>query len=134
MVSLAIIAVGLVVLAAVWMLSSGRQRERRAMNVEVGEDSSSVIRLLGAPPHRCQPSNLAHLMSQFPAGTPRPTIEEETERLRRATAARWIYPDGEGCIPDSGATELGLDRSGRVLWIVPARDNRPLRFGGGAPT
>jgi hypothetical protein len=133
MVSLAIIGIGLLVLAVVLLLSGGRRRERTALKVVVGDDSASVIRLLGAPPHRCQPSNLAHLGSQFPSGTPRPTIEEETERLRRATVARWVYPRGEGCIPDDGATELGLDRAGRVLWIVPARDKRPLVYEG-APT
>jgi hypothetical protein len=133
MVSLAIIGIGLLVLAVVLLLSGGRRLERTALKVVVGDDSASVIRLLGAPPHRCQPSSLAHLGSQFPAGTPRPTIEEETERLRRATAGRWVYPRGEGCIPDDGATEIGLDRAGNVLWIVPARGKRPLVYEG-APT
>jgi hypothetical protein len=132
MVSLAIIGIGLLVLAAVLLLSGGRKRERSAMQVNVGEDSASVIRLLGAPPHRCQPSNLAHLATQFPAGTPRPTIEEETDRLRRGTAARWLYPRGEGCVPGDGATEIGLDGAGNVLWIVPARDKRPLEYEGAA--
>ena len=134
MVSLAIIVFGLLVLAAVLLFSGGRKRERSAMKVEVGEDSASVIRLLGAPPHRCEPSNLAHLGTQFPAQTPRPTVDEELERLRRGTVARWIYPRGEGCVPDDGATEIGLDRAGKVLWIVPSRDKRPLQYAGGTPT
>ncbi|HEX6912860.1 MAG TPA: hypothetical protein VF142_20800 [Longimicrobium sp.] len=128
MVSLAIIGIGLLVLAGVLLLSGGRRREGQAAKLVVGDDSASVIRLLGAPPHRCEPSNLAHLADQFPAQTPRPTIEDEMARLRRGTAARWVYPRGEGCIPDDGATEIGLDQAGRVLWVVPARGRRPLVY------
>jgi hypothetical protein len=127
-VSAAIIAIGLAVLAVVLLLSGGRKRARTAVQVMVGDDSIAVSRLLGAPPHRCPPSNLAHLTDQFPAQTPRPTIDEELDRLRRGTTQRWVYPRGEGCVPDDGATELGLDRAGRVLWIVPARDKQPLRY------
>jgi len=134
MVSLAIIGIGLLVLAGVTLFSRGRQREQTAMKVEVGEDSTAVVRLLGAPPHRCEASNLAHLSTQFPAQTPRPTVDEELDRLRRGTAGRWVYPRGEGCVPGDGATEVGLDRAGKVLWIVPARDKRPLEYAGGAPT
>jgi hypothetical protein len=133
MVSLAIIGLGLLVVAAALIFSGGRKRENQASKVVVGDDSTAVTRILGAPPHRCPPSNLAHLGSQFPAQTPRPTIEQETERLRRATVGRWVYPDGEGCVPGDGATEIGLDASGRVLWIVPSRDKRPLEYEG-APT
>jgi hypothetical protein len=133
MVSLAIIAIGLLVLAAVLLMSGGRRREHQASKLVVGDDSAAVMRLLGPPPHRCQPSNLAHLATQFPAQTPRPTIEDETARLRRGTVARWVYPRGEGCVPDDGATEIGLDAAGKVLWIVPARDKRPLVYTG-APT
>jgi hypothetical protein len=133
MVSLAIVGIGLLVLAGVLLMSGGRSRERTAMKVVAGEDSASVIRLLGEPPHRCEPSSLAHLANQFPAGVPRPTIEEETERLRQRTVQRWLYPRGEGCVPGDGATEIGLDANGQVLWIVPARDKQPLRYPG-APT
>lgn len=133
MVSLAIIGIGLLILAAVLMMSGGRRRESQAAQVVVGDDSAAVVRLLGAPPHRCEPSSLSHLADQFPAQTPRPTIEDETARLRRGTVVRWVYPRGEGCVPGDGATEIGLDREGQVLWIVPARDKRPLVYGG-APT
>ena len=133
MVSLAIIGIGLLAVAAALVFSGGRRLETQAAKVVVGDDSTAVTRLLGAPPHRCPPSNLAHLATQFPAQTPRPTIEQETERLRRATVGRWVYPDGQGCVPDDGATEIGLDAAGRVLWIVPARDKRPLEYEG-APT
>jgi hypothetical protein len=132
MVSAAIIAIGLLVVAGV-LLFGGSRREGRAADLAVGDDSASVVRLMGAPPHRCEASNLAHLADQFAPGTPRPTIDEELTRLRRGTAARWVYPRGQGCVPDDGATEIGLDRQGRVLWVVPTRDKRPLVYEG-APT
>lgn len=133
MVSLAIIGIGLLILAAVLLTSGGRRREGQAVQLVVGDDSTDVVRLMGQPPHRCETSSLSHLADQFPAQTPRPTIEEETARLQRGTSARWVYPRGEGCIPGDGATEIGLDAAGRVLWIVPARDKRPLVYGA-APT
>ena len=133
MVSLAIIGIGLAILAVVLLLSGSRRRERAASKVVVGDDSTAVARLLGPPPHRCEASNLAHLGTQFPAGIPRTTIDEEIARLRRGTAQRWVYPRGEGCVPGDGATEIGLDRAGRVVWIVPARDSRPVEYEG-APT
>lgn len=124
-----IIALGMLVLAAV-LFTGGWKRERAAAQVVLGEDSASVVRVMGDPPHRCPPSNLAHLRDQFPGGTPRTTIDEETARLRRGTAGRWLYPEGEGCVPGKGATEIGLDHEGRVLWVVPARDKRPLVYTG----
>ena len=127
MVSLAIIAIGLLIVAGA-LLFGGSRREGRAAQLAVGDDSASIVRLLGAPPHRCQASNLAHLQEQFESGTPRPTIDEELNRLRRGTVGRWVYPRGEGCVPDDGATEIGLDQQGRVLWVVPTRDKRPLVY------
>jgi hypothetical protein len=132
MVSIAIIAIGLLIVAGSLLFGS-RRRESKATQLVVGDDSTAVIGLLGAPPHRCQASNLAHLESQFPAGTPRPTIDEEMVRLRRGTVARWVYPKGQGCVPDDGAIEVGFDRQGQVLWVVPTRDKRPLVYEG-APT
>jgi hypothetical protein len=131
MVSAAIVALGLLVLA-VLLLSGGRKRERAAAGLVAGDDSTAVTAALGAPPHRCAASNLAHLRDQFPGGTPRTTVDEELARLRVATAGRWLYPDGEGCVPGKGATEIGLDRQGRVLWVVPARDKRPIVYQGGS--
>jgi hypothetical protein len=119
----------MLVLAAV-LLSGGRKRERAAARIVVGDDSLAVVRLLGEPPHRCPASNLAHLRTQFPGGTPRPTIDEELARLGRGTASRWLYPAGEGCVPGEGATEIGLDAASRVLWVVPARNKRPMIYTG----
>ncbi|HEX6041372.1 hypothetical protein [Longimicrobium sp.] len=133
MVSLAIIGIGLLIMVGVMLMSGGRRRERQAVQLVVGDDSTEVIQLLGSPPNRCEVSSLSHLGNQFPAQTPRPTVEDETARLRRGTATRWVYPRGEGCVPGNGATEIGLDAAGKVLWIVPARDKQPLVYGA-APT
>lgn len=127
MVSLAIIGIGLLVVLGA-LLFGGSRREGRATQVAVGDDSASVAKLLGAPPHRCPASSLAHLETQFESGTPRPTMDEELNRLRRATVSRWVYPRGQGCVPDDGATEIGLDRQGHVLWVVPTHDKRPLVY------
>jgi hypothetical protein len=132
MVSAAIIAIGLLVVAGA-LLFGGSRREGRAAQLTVGDDSASVVQLMGAPPHRCEASNLTHLADQFAPGTPRPTIDEEIAQLRRGTVIRWVYPKGQGCVPDDGATEIGLDRQGRVLWVVPTRNKRPLLYEG-APT
>jgi hypothetical protein len=129
MVSLAIIAIGLLVVAGA-LVFRGNGSGGKATQLAVGDDSASVVRLMGAPPHRCEASNLAHLADQFAPGTPRPTIDEELNRLRRGTAARWVYPRGQGCVPDDGAAEIGLDRQGRVLWVVPTHDKRPLVYEG----
>jgi hypothetical protein len=126
-----ILGLGLVVVA-VALLTGGRAREQAAARVMVGDDTATVVRLLGEPPHRCDASNLAHLRTQFPGGLPRITVDEELARLRRATAQRWLYPDGEGCVPGKGATEIGLDAAGHVVWVVPARNKRPLVYTGGS--
>ena len=125
-VSAAIIVLGLGILAIV-LLTGDRQRERAAVTLLPGEDSTAVKRELGDPPHRCQPSSLAHLASSFP-DLPRPTLEQELARLRAGTAQRWLYPDGAGCVPGRGDTEIGLDRDGTVLWIVPITGRRPIVY------
>lgn len=129
--SAVIVGLGILFLA-VMLLTGGRQRERAASRVMLGDDSAAVARLLGDPPHRCPASNLAHLRTQFPGGTPRTTIDEELARLRRETAGRWLYPDGEGCVPGKGATEIGVDREARVVWVVAARNKTPLLYTGAA--
>ena len=94
----------------------------------IGDDSVRVIRLLGAPEHRCPPSSLAHLTNRFEPGTPRPLVEQTLARLRPLTVGRWVYPRGAGCVTGDGDTEIGIDNGGRVLWIVPATDRQPLRW------
>jgi len=129
-VSAVIVGLGLLVVAAGLLLNGGRKRESAAGRVMVGDDTTEVTALLGPPPHRCDPSSLAHLATRFDAGTPRPTIDETIADLRQATASRWVYPRGAGCVTGDGDTEIGLDRNGRVLWIVPVTNKRPLLYQG----
>ncbi|WP_331053755.1 hypothetical protein [Longimicrobium sp.] len=130
MVSAAIVGLGLLVVLAGLLFSGGRKLEKAAGQVSIGDDSSEVARLLGPPPHRCEPSSLTHLATRFEPGTPRPTIDETLAVLRSGTAARWVYPQGAGCVTGNGDTEIGLDRTGRVLWIVPVTNKRPLNYQG----
>ncbi len=124
--SLAILLLGLLVAAAI-LLSSGRRRERAANRVKLGDDSTAVVALLGAPPHRCATGTLGHLVGRFPGGTPRVTIDASLGELREQTAARWVYPDGRGsCAPGKGDVEVGLDRAGKVLWVVPVHGRKTL--------
>lgn len=125
-VSAVIVVLGLGILAVV-LLTGDRQRERAAVGILPGDDSTAVKRLMGDPPHRCEPSSLAHLADRFP-DMPRPTVEQEIARLRAGTAARWLYPEGAGCVPARGDTEIGLDRDGHVLWIVPLTGRRPIVY------
>lgn len=133
MVSAAIVVLGLLVLGAALVFSGGRKQQRAASQVLVGDDTTEVKQLLGAPPHRCPTSSLSHLATRFPGGIPRPTAEEIVAGLRVETAARWVYPRGAGCVTGRGDTEIGIDRQGRVLWVVPVTDSEPLKYQG-APT
>ena len=117
-----ILLAGIAVVAFV-LLSPERRRERRAGDLRLTADSASVRALLGTPGATCTTGGLEHLARRFPAGTPPATVEDVIARLQRETAQRWVYPldedDRVGCVPPEGATELGLDRQGRVLWYVP---------------
>lgn len=130
MVSAAIVGVGLLVVLAGLLFNGGRKQERAAAQISIGDDTTEVMRLLGDPANRCDASSLTHLSNRFEAGTPRPVIDETLAVLRPATAARWVYPEGAGCITSDGDTEIGLDRTGRVLWIVPVTNKRPLVYQG----
>ena len=133
MVSAGIIILGLLVVGGALLFSGSRKREGAAVDVMVGDDSVAVVRLLGQPPNRCEASSLAHLAEHFVAGTPRPTIDETINSLRPRTVARWVYPKDAGCVTDGGDTEIGLDRNGQVLWIVPVAEKQPLRYASDAP-
>lgn len=121
-VTAAILLAGLAVVAFV-LLSPERRRERRVAQLRITADSASVRALLGAPGASCPRGALEHLGRRFPTGTPPATADEVVARLERETAARWVYPLDEGkrvgCVPPNGATEVGLDQRGRVLWYVP---------------
>ncbi|HLL46385.1 MAG TPA: hypothetical protein VK399_06740 [Longimicrobiaceae bacterium] len=117
-----ILLAGLAVVAFI-MLRPERRRERLVGDIELMADSASVRALLGTPGATCTTGGLEHLGRRFPTGTPPAMVGEVTDRLQRETAQRWVYPldeDGRaGCVPPDGATEVGLDRQGRVLWYVP---------------
>ncbi len=117
-----ILLAGIAVVAFI-LLSPGRRRERLVGDLRLMADSASVRALLGTPGATCTTGGLEHLGRRFPTGTPPAAVGEVTDRLQRETAQRWVYPldeDGRaGCVPPDGATEVGLDRQGRVLWYVP---------------
>jgi hypothetical protein len=127
MVSAAIILLGLVAVAAV-MLRPERRRARAASQLEVGDDSTAVVQKLGAPPSRCMGAGVDHLVSEFPRDVPRAARDATLLRLRRETAARWLYPGRGGCRPAPDETEVGIDSAGRVLWVLPATGRVPLVY------
>lgn len=120
-----ILVAGLAVVAYV-LLSPERRRERRVADLELMADSADVRALLGAPGATCATGGLEHLGRRFPTGTPPAAVEDAVARLQQETAQRWVYPfdedDPVGCVPPGGATEVGFDRRGRVLWYVPKTD------------
>ena len=120
-----ILLAGLAVVAYV-LLSPERRRERRIADLRLTADSADVRALLGAPGATCVTGGLEHLGRRFPTGTPPATAEDVVARLQAETAQRWVYPpdadDPVGCVPPDGATEVGLDRRGRVLWFVRKTD------------
>lgn len=126
-----ILLLGLAVLA--WALATPeRRRERTVGKLALNADTTQVRNMLGAPAATCPTGSLDHLRERFPTGTPPATAEQALARMQAETAVRWIYPlkhkAGEkvGCTPGNGATEVGLDRNGRVLWYVPTLGRRPL--------
>jgi hypothetical protein len=126
----AILLAGLLIVAIV-LFSGMRDRERTATRVMLGDDSTTVASLLGPPPARCETGTLFHLMNRFPGGTPRVTAEADLVRLRDGTASRWVYPargDEASCTPRTGATEVGYDAAGEVLWLVPVVGKHPLQY------
>ena len=117
--TLGILAVGAVVL---WFVLRGSSARERAMNsLAVGSDSTQVRGALGAPAGNCATGSLEHLRAHLPEDMPAAQVEGTLDDLRRRTARRWIYPSGgesASCTAGRDATEIGLDRTGRVLWFV----------------
>jgi hypothetical protein len=125
-----ILLVGLLIVAVV-LFSGMRDRERTATRVMLGDDSTAVASLLGPPPARCETGTMFHLMNHFPGGTPRLTAEADLGRLRTETATRWVYPargEAASCTPRNGATEVGYDAAGEVLWLVPIVGKHALQY------
>lgn len=99
--------------------------------VAVGADSARVHAALGAPARDCPTGSLEHLRRHMPEDTPPALLEGTLEDLRRRTARRWVYPqEGEApsCTAGAEATEIGLDREGRVLWYVPVTGKTPVEL------
>lgn len=125
-VSAAIVAAGLVAVAA-WLLSADVRRERRAASLAVGDGAARAEQLLGPPDATCPAGSLDHLGSEFPVDVPRGEAERVLERLRERTARRLLW-GVDGCLPGDGDTEVGLDAEGRVAWVVPATGRRALQY------
>lgn len=126
----AIVAVGL--FALLWGLRSPeRRRERVADRVKIGDDTVQVRRTIDVVGARCPARELEHLRGSFASGLPPSALEYGMGRLHAETAERLVLPlEGEParCRPRAGSTEIGLDRSGRILWIVPVTGHTPLRL------
>jgi hypothetical protein len=123
--SAAIIILGVVGVIGLSMLRRDRQTARAARAVRVGDDSASVLAALGTPAMRCATGGLGHLRGALPPGTPRPTADETLERLRRNTAARWVWGKRASCSPRAGHTEVGFTRGGLVYWAVAEYGDGP---------
>ncbi|HEX2204608.1 MAG TPA: hypothetical protein VHG91_14965 [Longimicrobium sp.] len=127
-VSAGILLLGLLIAAAI-LLSGDRRRERAASKIQLGDDTTAVVSALGPPAARCPPGQMTHLYDRFQGGTPRVARDAALARMRRETATRWIYPDDRGrndCTPHDGDAEIGLDRDGRVVWLVPVTGRKTL--------
>jgi hypothetical protein len=107
--------VGILVVVALVRYERDQQVSRAARDIRVGDDSASVLAVLGVPQARCPTGALPHLRGALPPGTPQSVLE----RLRGGTASRWVWGDG-GCDPGSGDTEVGFTGEGRVYWAIPA--------------
>jgi|DewCreStandDraft_5_1066085.scaffolds.fasta_scaffold09035_4 hypothetical protein len=128
-VTLLVLAVGAVL--AVWAWSAPERRQERKLEaLALGEDTAVVRALLGEPV-RCPVGRLAHLAAHLPAGTPPAEAARVVEALRARTVVRWVFPIRARvearCDASRGQTEVGLDREGRVVWIVPVTGRSPLR-------
>lgn len=124
-----VLLVGLVLL--VWAFASPeRRRARLAHRLHVGDDTARVVQLFGRPGKRCPTGSMDHLRDRFPIGTPAPAVEQTLARMQSETTQRWVFPlragRQAGCVPKRGATEVGVDRRGRVRWLVPVTGRIPL--------
>jgi hypothetical protein len=109
---------GIVGLLVALNFAPDRQRRRKAAELPLGADSSTVLRTLGPRPTRCPTGAMEHLGPQI-EGMSGPEQDSALAGLRRGTRARWIYPGRHGCTPREGETEVGLDPAGRVFWVLP---------------
>lgn len=82
--------------------------------------ADTVVSIVGRPNRICASASIGHV--RLPDGVDPAAVEA-------ATAERWVYSDRSppdhpprdldpDCRPAPAATELGLDESGRLRWIV----------------
>jgi hypothetical protein len=125
-VSLAILVLGLIAVAAAVHFSPDARRRRAARALPLPADTALVLRTLGPRPTRCPPGAMEHLEGELSLES----IEADSAMLqiRRDTRQRWIYPGRSGCTPRKGETELGIDSAGRTLWMQPAAERGEVRL------
>lgn len=129
-------ATGAIVLAGIglvlWTLNTPeRRQERRAGGVHIGDDTARITERFAVAGRRCSTGALEHLRDRFPSDFAPATSDALLERLRAETVERRVIPlpyRGDDCLPDAGSTEIGVDRAGRVLWLVPVTGRTPLRL------
>jgi len=124
--SLLIVVLGLLAVAAAFYLSPDNRRRREAGRLPLGADTAAVLRALGPRPTRCPPGAMEHVAGELP----QEALEADSVmvQLRRDTRARWLYPGRRGCTPQKGETELGIDNAGRMLWIQPGAQRGEVRL------
>lgn len=115
-----------------WFALGGDRERRRALDaIAIGADTTRVRTAFGAAARDCATGSLEHLRRHLPEDTPPALVEGTLEDLRRRTARRWVYPPAgkpATCTAGSDATEIGLDREGRVLWYVPVTGETPVEL------
>jgi hypothetical protein len=121
--SLVIVILGLVAVAAAFYFSPDRRRQRAAASLPHEADTTLVMRTLGPRPTRCPAGTLDHLRGELAASGLSGEVDTVMVQLQRETRQRWIYPGRGGCTPQKGETELGIDAGGRTLWLQPAAEH-----------
>jgi hypothetical protein len=116
--SLIIVVLGLIAVAAALYFSPDRRRRREAVRLPLDADTAQVLRTLGPRPTRCPPGAMEHLADGLGWLQERDS-GSALAQLKRDTRQRWLYPGRRGCMPQKGETELGIDAGGRMLWIQP---------------
>ena len=131
MVSGAVLGIGLLVVAWAYFASGDRAQRTELRGVQPGDASQVVVDRVGAPPANCQVGTLEHLRTEFPDDYAPAAVDEALERIREATAQRWVYPTGGDqarCTARGGDAEVGLGQNGKVLWLVRSMGRTPLEL------
>jgi hypothetical protein len=109
-----------------------RARRAQVDRVEPGAPLELAIDLIGVVPLRCPASPLDHLRSSLPTGWSPAAADVGIESLQNATAARMVFGrpgrTPAGCEPERGSTEIGVDSTGAVIWIVATLERTPVEL------